>query len=101
MTLSALLQSPLFMLTLSLLAFRLGLWLYRRCGDFALLHPTITGATLAALVLYQLDLDYQQFKQGNQLLLFMLGPATVALAVPLYQQLHLIRQPDTATVANL
>ena len=85
------LNSPLYLLTLSLACFRAGLWLYRKSGDYALLHPTITGAAAAALILYYFDISYTDFVAGNQLLLFLLGPATVALAVPLYQQLHLIR----------
>ncbi|ARN73656.1 LrgB family protein [Oceanicoccus sagamiensis] len=87
-----LLSSPLFAITLSLAAFQLGNLLYRRLNEFPLLHPTVTGASLVALLLPWLDIDYQVYLQGNQLLMFWLGPATVALAVPLYQQLHLIRK---------
>jgi predicted murein hydrolase (TIGR00659 family) len=89
---SGLLYSPLLLLTLSVAAFQLCNWLYRRLEDFPLLHPTVAGAALAALLLSLLDIDYQQYIAGNQLLMFWLGPATVALAVPLYQQLHLIRK---------
>ncbi len=87
-----LLNSPLFALTLSLAAFQSGNVLYRWLNEFPLLHPTVTGATLVALLLPRLNIDYQTYLQGNQLLMFLLGPATVALAVPLYQQLHLIRK---------
>lgn len=89
---SDLLHSPLFALTLSLAAFQLGNWFYRRLGEFPLLHPTVTGAAMVALMLPRLDINYQEYLAGNQLLLFLLGPTTVALAVPLYQQLHLIRK---------
>ena len=89
---SELLNSPLFALTLSIAAFQLGNFFYRRLGEFPLLHPTITGATIVALLLPQLNIDYRVYFHGNQLLMFWLGPATVALAVPLYQQLHLIRK---------
>jgi predicted murein hydrolase (TIGR00659 family) len=87
-----LLNSPLWLLTLSVAGFQVGNLLYRRFNEFPLFHPTIIGATLVAIVLTQLNIDYQSYFQGNQLLLFWLGPATVALAIPLYQQLHLIRQ---------
>lgn len=86
-----LLNSPLLALTLSLAAFQLGNVLYRRLNEFPLLHPTVVGAALVAVLLPRLDIDYQVYVEGNQLLMFWLGPATVALAVPLYQQLHLIR----------
>lgn len=88
----ALLNSPLLALTLTVAAFQIGNYFYRRLQEFPLLHPTVTGATLVALLLPQLEIDYSTYYQGNQLLMFWLGPATVALAVPLYQQLHLIRQ---------
>ena len=61
------------------------------------------GAGLVALLLPRLNIDYQTYFKGNQLLMFWLGPATVALAVPLYQQLHLIRKmalPILLTFAN-
>ena len=87
-----LLNSALFALTLSLLAFHLGNLLYQRAGRIALLHPTIIGATLVAFALSKLNLDYQSYLESNKLLMFWLGPATVALAIPLYQQLHLIRK---------
>ena len=89
---SNLLDSPLFALTLSLACFQFANWVYRRLREFPLLHPTVTGAALVAAILSQLDLPYQRYFEGNQLLMFWLGPATVALAVPLYQQWHLIRQ---------
>lgn len=89
---SNLLASPLFALTLTLGCFQGANWLYRKLNSPALLHPTIVGAAVVALLLTQLDLPYQRYYDNNQLLMFWLGPATVALAVPLYQQLHLIRQ---------
>lgn len=98
---SELLHSPLFTLTLSVACFQLSNLLYRRLNAFALLHPTIVGATLVALLLMQLDIDYAVYLQGNQLLMFWLGPATVALAVPLYQQLHLIRKMALPIILTL
>lgn len=89
---SDLLHSPLFALTLTVACFVAANWLYRRLGSFPLLHPTVTGAALVAALLWQFDLPYPTYLQGNQLLMFWLGPATVALAIPLYQELHLIRQ---------
>ncbi len=86
-----LLQSPLFALWLTVTAFWLGQQLYRKSRQFPLLHPTIIGALMVAALLPWLPLDYDHYFAGNQLLMFLLGPATVALAVPLYQQLHLVR----------
>ena len=87
-----LVESPLLALTLSLACFQSALWIYRRFKEFPLLHPTMIGAALVAMLLPWLGLPYERYLEGNQLLMFWLGPATVALAVPLYQQLHLIRR---------
>jgi putative effector of murein hydrolase len=87
-----LINSPLFLFTLSLAAFKVCNLLYRRLNHFPLLHPTMMGAILVAIVLKQLHLNYHEYFAANQLLMFWLGPTTVALAVPLYQQLHLIRK---------
>lgn len=89
---SDLLHSPLFALTLTLVCFQSANLLYRKFNSFPLLHPTVTGAVLVALLLWFSDVPYRDYLQSNQLLMFWLGPATVALAIPLYQQLHLIRQ---------
>jgi putative effector of murein hydrolase len=61
-------------------------------NEFPLLHPTVVGACIVALLLPKLNINYAVYLQGNDLLMFWLGPATVALAVPLYQQFHLIRK---------
>lgn len=86
-----LLESPLFALTLSVAAYQLGAVLYRRCRQLPILHPTVTGALMVAVALWRLDLDYRTYASGVEILGLLLGTATVALAIPLYQQLPLIR----------
>ena len=86
-----LLQSPVFALWLTVCAFYLAQQLYKLSKRSSFLHPTIIGAIAVAALLPLLNLDYATYFEGNDLLLFFLGPATVALAVPLYQQIYLIR----------
>ncbi len=88
---SELIHSPLFAITMTLAAFQIALLLYQRSGRFALLHPTISGAVLVSIGLVALDLDYHRYYRDINWLTFLLGPATVALAVPLSRQLHLLR----------
>jgi predicted murein hydrolase (TIGR00659 family) len=95
-----LLTSPLFMLTLTLVAFQGCLWLYQRCRQFPLLHPTVIGAMVVASSLWLLDIDYASYARGAWWLELLLGPATVALAIPLYQQLPLIRQLALPIIAT-
>lgn len=97
----SMLFSPLFNLFLTLAAFRIGLWVYARSDKQVLLHPVLIGGLLIAFFLYSFDISYTDYSNGNQLLYFLLGPATVALAVPLSQQFHHIRRlagPITMTV---
>lgn len=85
-------QTTLFGLLLTLCTYQLGLLLYQRCGRPVLLHPVATAAAVIALLLPQLHLSYSSYRDANSLIYFLLGPATVALAIPLYQQFHQIRK---------
>lgn len=84
--------SPLFAITAVLAAYQLAVWLYEKSNRLVWLHPTISGALLVAAALASLDIDYHRFSDAADWLTFWLGPATVALAIPLYQQWHLIRK---------
>jgi predicted murein hydrolase (TIGR00659 family) len=56
-----------------------------------LLHPLTVSTVVICFGLYIFKLDVNEFKQGISLLELLLGPATVALAVPLYNQLPVLR----------
>ncbi len=86
------LHSPLFAITLVLGAYQLSHWFYRRSGHLAFLHPTIAGAVVVAGIVGLLKMDFYHFVSDADWLTFWLGPATVALAIPLYQQLPLIKR---------
>lgn len=88
---SALVHSPLFGLLLTVGAYRFAVWLYQRCGRHPLLHPFLVAMVPVILVLLWLDITYREYMQQTQLLQFLLGPATVALAWPLYRQLTHVR----------
>ncbi|WP_444899491.1 LrgB family protein [Microbulbifer sp. VAAC004] len=88
---SELLHSPLFALPLSCGAFWFGVLLYRRTGT-VLLHPIITASLLVFAALYSLDIPYRDYQDASGLLYVLLGPAVVALAVPLKQNLTVIRR---------
>jgi putative effector of murein hydrolase len=84
---SALLQSPLPWLILTLAAFEAGNWLFRKLGEPVWAPPLLIALALLIGGLLLFRVDYQVYFRGNALLHFMLGPATVALAVPLYHAL--------------
>jgi predicted murein hydrolase (TIGR00659 family) len=86
----ALVMHPLFALGLTLLAFQFALWLYRRSG-WLLLQPVMVAMLLVIATLSACSLDYPTYRQGAAPIALLLGPATVALAVPLYLNLKRIR----------
>lgn len=86
-----LLTSPLFAVVLTLLAYRLGLEVRRLSGAHSLAQPVLIAIVVLALALSVLDIDYRTYWEGGRLVAFFLGPATVALAVPLYRQLPHIK----------
>ena len=84
--------SPLPWLLLTLLAYIAALALYRRSGAHPLLIPVFTAVVLIVCVLLATGTPYATYRKGVELLSFMIGPATVALAVPLYAQRQRIRE---------
>jgi predicted murein hydrolase (TIGR00659 family) len=86
MTMAAdLLGSPLFGITLTLVAFVLAQRLYLRSG-ILLLNPVAVSIIAIMLLLLGAEIPYEQYAIGGRYVLFFLGPAVVALAVPLYQR---------------
>lgn len=85
-------KMPLLWLTLTLLAYQAGTWLYRRFGLNPLLNPVLTAVTILVLLLKFTNTDYQTYFHGAQFIHFLLGPATVALAIPLYRELAIIKK---------
>ncbi|SDD32576.1 LrgB family protein [Nocardioides lianchengensis] len=83
-------DSPLFPLVLTLLAYQAGRSLQARTGH-ALAQPVLVAVVLVGAVLLVLDVDVADYRDGTALLTFLLGPATVALAVPLHRQAHRLR----------
>ncbi|MDR2186538.1 MAG: LrgB family protein [Azonexus sp.] len=93
--------SPLFGLTLTLLAYQMALWLYHRAGANPLLNPVLIAIAILALVLTLTATDYASYFAGAQFVHFLLGPATVALAVPLYHQIRRVRALLLPVIAGL
>lgn len=85
-------HSPLPWLALTLLAYLGAVWLYQRCGGNPFLIPVLTAVAVIVAVLVFTGTPYPVYFEGVQPLYFLIGPATVALAVPLYGQLERIKK---------
>ncbi|RYY93608.1 MAG: LrgB family protein [Comamonadaceae bacterium] len=82
----ALAASSVAWLALTLAAYLAALAVYRRCGSHPLLLPVLTGTALVVGVLLASGTPYAQYADGVRPLTLLIGPATVALAVPLMRQ---------------
>ena len=84
--------SPLLGLTLTLCAYALAHWIYARCTFSPLANPVLIAIVLIIAVLTSSGMSYQRYFAGAQFVHFLLGPATVALAIPLARQLPRLRR---------
>jgi predicted murein hydrolase (TIGR00659 family) len=83
--------SPLLWLTTTLACYLFALRLYRLAGSTPLLNPVMVAIALLIGLLWLTDTPYRTYFEGAQFVHFLLGPATVALAIPLYCQRHRLR----------
>lgn len=84
--------SPLFGLTITLVAYVLAYQLYLLTKANPLCNPVVTSVISLITLLLITHIPYQDYFKGAQFVHFLLGPATVALAIPLYYQLSKLRQ---------
>ena len=84
-------QTPLLWLTLTLLVYSAAQWLFTKSGALPLVNPVLLSIAALVAVLLVTGTAYETYFEGAQFVHFLLGPATVALAVPLYNQLGKVR----------
>lgn len=87
----AVIHHPLFGVAITLAAFQLSYAAYDKTR-WVFLQPVLLSMLLVIGVLLACGLGYEEYRGSAQLLTVMLGPATVALAVPLYLNLRRIRE---------
>lgn len=83
---SHLAQNPVLWLCLTLIAYQIGIWVYQKSGYITLLSPFVIAVCILLAILFSTHTKYETFFAGAQFVHFLLGPATVALAVPLFDQ---------------
>ena len=77
--------SPLFALLLTLAAYEAGVTIYERAHRHPFANPVAIAIVIVAVSISVLDMPYPKYFEGAQFIHFLLGTATVALAVPIYQ----------------
>jgi putative effector of murein hydrolase len=93
--------SPLFALILTLSAYQVGVMAYERAGRNPLANPVAIAIAIVAAVITAIDMPYAKYFEGAQFVHFLLGTATVALAVPIYKGLAALRGRIVPLVAAL
>lgn len=89
-------KTPLLGLTATLIVWRLALEMNVWARGHALAHPVPIAITLLVLLLLATGTPYSAYFQGAQYIHFLLGPATVALAIPMHANLARIRASASA-----
>jgi putative effector of murein hydrolase len=82
---------PLFSLVLTLLAYEIGLRLHLLSGRQPLVNPVAIAILIVLAVLVVAEMPYEVYFEGAQFIHFLLGTATVALAVPIAQGWPLLK----------
>lgn len=77
--------SPLIALFITLVAYQIGLWAYQKAKQNPLVNPVAIAVILVASFIELIDMSYETYFQGAQFIHFLLGSATVALAIPIYR----------------
>lgn len=84
-------NTPLLALFLTLGAYFFSSYIYERTGRNPLANPVAISVILVVAAITWLDMPYEQYFQGAQFIHFLLGTATVSLAVPIYEGFKQLR----------
>jgi predicted murein hydrolase (TIGR00659 family) len=93
--------TPLLGLTLTLVAYQAGLLVAQAARGHPLVNPVLIAMLIVALTLGITDTPYAKYFEGAQFVHFLLGSATVALAVPFYERMASLKATWRALSAGL
>ncbi len=84
-------SSLFFGVTVSLITYWIGLLLKKKFR-LALFNPLLISVALTIIILLIFDVDYVTYNDGAKYLSYLLTPSTICLAIPLYQQLEILKK---------
>ena len=93
-------ESAFFGVVISLLAYELGMLLKKKFG-FPIFNPLLISIAVVIVFLAVFDIDYQNYNDGAKYLSYLLTPATVCLAIPLYEQWQLLKRNVKAVMLGI
>lgn len=89
-----------FGMAISLLGYEVGLFVKKKLKK-AIFNPLLISVIVVILFLAVFHIDYETYNNGAKYLSYLLTPATVCLAVPLYQQLQLLKKNAKAVILGI
>ncbi len=93
-------DSVFFGVILSLAAYFVGTWIKKKL-KFALFNPLLIAIVVVIIFLVVFHIDYEVYEKGAQYISYLLTPATVSLAIPLYRQFELLKKNLAAVLAGI
>ena len=85
---------------ISLASYWIGVWLKKKTG-LSFMNPLLISIILVITFLLLSGTSYESYKAGAQSLSYLLTPATICLAVPLYQQVELLKKNWKAVLVGV
>lgn len=92
--------SAYFGLVLTIIAYGVGVLLKKKL-KYGVLNPLLISIILVIAAVQALGVDYESFYSSAKYLSYLLTPATVCLAIPLYQQLYILKEHFLAVVLGI
>lgn len=93
-------NSVYFGVALSLISYYLGIQIKRKL-KFSILNPLLIAIFIVIIFLLAFNIDYTDFNNSGKYLTYLLTPTTVCLAIPLYQQLELLKKNFKAIMVGI
>lgn len=95
-----LLNSLFFGVMVSFATYETGIFIRKKCG-LAIFNPLLFSIVALILILSVFNIDYKTYHESAKYLSYLLTPATVCLAVPLYEQFELLKKNVRAILAGI
>lgn len=96
----AIFNSAFFGVIISIAGYALGVFLKKKFKR-SFLNPLLISIIFVIAVLLVFNIDYESYNQGGKYISYLLTPATVCLAIPLYQQLELLKKNKKAIILGI
>lgn len=93
-------ENGIFPVIITLVSFRLGQWIQHK-GKSPVLNPILLGAIFTGCFLLISGIEAASYQTGNQLISWLMTPATVALAIPMYEQYQILKKSWKAVLLGV